>query len=76
MVLILTMDKPPLAEFKTCQQILAKAKRANADVYSPEYYGTAERKYQAALIEWKIQNEKIFFQRNYTRAKELILTAT
>ena len=75
MVLILTMDKPPIKEFKTCQQILAKAKRANADVYSPEYYGAAERKYQAALIEWKIQNERIFFQRNYSKAKELIITA-
>ncbi len=76
MVLILTMEKPPLTEFKTCQQILAKAKRANADVYSPEYYTAAERKYQSALIEWKIQNERVFFRRNYSKAKELIMTAT
>ena len=76
MVLILTMEKPPLTEFKSCQSILAKAKRANADVYSPEYYGAAERKYQAALIEWKIQNERIFFKRNYSKARGLILTAT
>ena len=76
MVLILTMDKPPLTEFKSCQQILAKAKRANADVYSPEYYSAAERKYQSALLEWKIQNERVFFRRNYSRAKELIMTAT
>ncbi len=76
MVLILTMNKPPLAEFKSCQQILAKAKRANADVYAPEYFNAAERKYQAALLEWKIQNEKIFFKRNFSKAKELVLTAT
>ena len=76
MVLILTMDKPPLAEFKTCQQILSKAKRANADVYAPEYYGAADRRYKSALIEWKIQNERIFFRRNFAKAKELILTAT
>ena len=74
-VLILTMDKPPIAEFDSCQLILGKAKRANADVYSPEYYRAAEKKYQAALIEWKIQNEKIFFARNFTKAKGLIVTA-
>ena len=74
-VLILTMDKPPIAEFKSCQGILSKAKRVNADVYSPEYYNAAEKKYQAALIEWKIQNEKVFFSRDYSRSKELILTA-
>jgi len=74
-VLILTMDKPPIAEFDSCQVILGKAKRVNADVYSPEYYRIAEKKYQAALIEWKIQNEKVFFARDFTKAKELILTA-
>jgi hypothetical protein len=76
MVLILTMDKPPLIEFKACQKVLGKAKRANADVYAPEYYSAAERKYQSALFEWKIQNEKVFFRRDFRRAKELILTAT
>ena len=74
-VLILTMDKPPIAEFDSCQAILGKAKRVNADVYSPEYYRNAEKKYQAALIEWKIQNEKVFFARDFTKAKELILSA-
>jgi len=74
-VLILTMDKPPIAEFNSCQVILSKAKKVNADVYSPEYYKAAEKKYQAALIEWKIQNEKVFFIRNYSRSKELIMIA-
>jgi hypothetical protein len=76
MVLILTMDKPPLAEFKSCQLVLAKAKRANADVYAPEYYTVAENKYHAALIEWKIQNQRIFFKRDFAKAKGLVLTAT
>ena len=74
-VLIITMDGPPIDEFKSCQVILSKAKKVNADVYSPEYYNVAEKKYQAALIEWKIQNEKVFFNRNYSKSKELILTA-
>ena len=74
-VLILVMDKPPIAEFDSCQLILSKAKKVNADVYSPEYYKASEKKYQAALTEWKIQNEKVFFLRNYSKSKELILTA-
>jgi len=74
-VLILVMDKPPIAEFDSCQLILSKAKKVNADVYAPEYYKASEKKYQAALTEWKIQNEKVFFLRNYSKSKELILTA-
>jgi hypothetical protein len=74
-VLILTMDKPPVDEFKSCQAILSKAKKVNADVYSPDFYQAAEKKYQAALTEWKIQNQKVFFSRDYSRSKELILTA-
>ena len=74
-ILILTMNRPPLTEFKSCQVLLVTAKKVNADVYSPEYYKSAEKKYKAALIEWKIQNEKFFFIRDYSTAKELILTA-
>jgi L,D-peptidoglycan transpeptidase YkuD (ErfK/YbiS/YcfS/YnhG family) len=73
--LLLTMDRPPLTEFKSCQDLLAKAKKVNADVYSPEFYKTASKKYQAALTEWKIQNERVFFLRNYSKVDELILTA-
>jgi L,D-peptidoglycan transpeptidase YkuD (ErfK/YbiS/YcfS/YnhG family) len=69
------MDKPPIEEFKSCQAILSKAKKVSADLYSPEYYSAAEKKYQAALTEWKIQDEKVFFLRNYSKSKELIMTA-
>jgi type II secretory pathway component PulM len=48
-ILILVMDKPPIEEFDSCQLILSKAKKVNADVYSPEYYKASEKKYQAAL---------------------------
>lgn len=75
-VLILGMDKPPLVEFNSCQVLIGKAKRANADVYAPVFYQAAEKKYQAALLEWKIQNEKVFFLRDFSKVKELVLTAT
>jgi hypothetical protein len=75
-VLIITMRRPPLKEIKACQQALAKAKRGNADVYAPDYYKSAETKYQSALKEWKQQNEHLFFLRNYSRVKDLIVAAT
>lgn len=74
-VLILIMDRPPLKEFESCQGLLAKAKKSNADIYSPEFYKSASKKYQAALSEWKVQNQKVFFLRNYSKVDELILTA-
>lgn len=74
-LLILFMDKPPMEDYTKCNEIMAKAKRANADVYAPEYYQAAETNYKYAFIELKRQNEKIFFQRNFSKAKELITNA-
>jgi hypothetical protein len=75
-VLIVTMKKPPLIEIKACQGALNKAEHGNADVYAPEYYRAAESKYKAAMNEWKLQNTRVFFRRDYSRVKELILDAT
>lgn len=74
-LLILFMDKPPMEDFSKCNEIMAKAKNSNADVYAPEYYQAAETNYKYAFIDLKRQNEKIFFQRNYSKARELIILA-
>ncbi|MCL4482715.1 MAG: L,D-transpeptidase [Bacteroidetes bacterium] len=69
------MDKPPMEDFNKCNDILAKAKKVNADVYAPEYYQAAETNYKYAFIELKRQNEKIFFKRNFSKSRELITLA-
>jgi len=74
--LIITMSKPPLTQIKSCQEALAKAKRGNADIYAPDYYKSAESKYQAAMKEWKQQNEHLFFLRDYSRVKDMIVAST
>lgn len=74
-LLILFMDKPPMEDFTRCNEILAKAKSANADVYAPEYYQSAETNYKYAFIELRRQNEKLFFQKNFSKARELITIA-
>lgn len=74
-LLILFMDKPPMDDFKKCNEILTKAKKANADVYAPEYYQSAETNYKYAFIDLKRQNEKLFFKRNFSKARELIILA-
>lgn len=70
------MNRPPVKEVKSYLEIIGKAKKNNADLYSPEYYNAAEKKYRLALKEWKLQNNKFFFFRSYSRVKELILGAT
>jgi hypothetical protein len=75
-ILIATMQKPPLNEIKTCLAVLSKAEHGNADVYAPEYYKAAENNYKAAMREWKQQNTHVFFRRDYSKVKELILDAT
>jgi len=74
-VLILSMDKPPVSEFKNFGESLSKAKKVNADVYAPELFKAAERNYKNALIEWKRQNERVFFRRDFSKAKEIVITA-
>lgn len=54
---------------------MANAKKINADVYAPEYFQVAETNYKYAFIELKRQNEKIFFKRNFSKARELITAA-
>lgn len=74
-LLILFMDKPPMEDFSKCNEIMSKAKKANADMYAPEYYQAAETNYKYAFIDLKRQNEKLFFQRNFSKARELIVLA-
>ena len=64
-----------MEDFSKCNEIMAKAKSSNADVYAPDYYQAAETNYKYAFIDLKRQNEKIFFQRNYSKARELIILA-
>lgn len=66
------MDTPPMNDFKKCNEIMARAKKVNADIYAPEYYQSAETNYKYAFIELKRQNEKMFFQKNFSKARELI----
>lgn len=74
-LLILFMDKPPMEDFRKCNEVMTGAKKINADVYAPEYYQAAETNYKYAFIELKRQNEKLFFQRNFSKARELIAIA-
>ena len=74
-LLILFMDKPPMEDFGKCNEIMTKAKKINADVYAPEYFQSAETNYRYAFIELKRQNEKLFFKRNFSKARELIALA-
>jgi murein L,D-transpeptidase YafK len=75
-ILAITMNKPPVKEVKSYLEIIGKAKKSNADLYAAEYYNAAEKKYYLALKEWKLQNNKFFYFRNYSKVKEYILVAT
>lgn len=75
-ILIATMKKPPLNEIKACLTVLSKIEHVNANEYAPEYYKAADNKYKAAMKEWKYQNTRVFFRRDYFKLQELILDAT
>jgi hypothetical protein len=74
-ILILTQDKPPVDEISTARQKLSLAKTANAQKYSKNLYQNACISYDSAMYYWKVENEKLFFLRNYDRVKYFALKA-
>lgn len=74
-ILFLTVN-PPSMEMETARKAVSKAKKAHADVYAPEFYVTAKQLLDKALLEWRRQNELYFFQRDFTKCKNLALKAT
>lgn len=64
-VLLITSAKPPVYAITTCQTEISKAKEVEADKYAPEILVAAEGTCQLAMNEWKFQNDRVFFVRDY-----------
>lgn len=75
-ILIASSAKPPLHVINNCQTEISKAREAEADKYAPHVLVSAENSFQLAMNEWKYQNERIFFVRNYRQMLGLAREAT
>lgn len=75
-VLLISSANPPLYTINQCQTEISRAREVEADKYAPHILISAEGTFQLAMNEWKYQNERVFFIRDYDQmvglAKEAI----
>jgi hypothetical protein len=64
-ILYIASAKPPVQVINQCQREISIAREAEADKYAPHVLVSAENTFQLAMNEWKYQNDRVFFIRNY-----------
>lgn len=69
--IVYSSNKPPVDEMSLARETLAEAKMKGAGKYAGEELRDAERIYNQAVEEWRIQNRKFFAFRDYTLVSEL-----
>ena len=64
-ILLVSSAKPPVYAINQCQFEISKAREAEAGKYAPHILVSAEGTCQMAMNEWKYQNDRLFFVRDY-----------
>lgn len=75
-IMLLTAAKPPVYAITQCQYEISRAREVEADRYAPHVLVSAEGTCQMALNEWKYQNDRVFFVRDYDQMISLAKEAT
>jgi L,D-peptidoglycan transpeptidase YkuD (ErfK/YbiS/YcfS/YnhG family) len=75
-VMLLTAAKPPVYAITQCQYEISRAREVEADRYAAHALVSAEGTCQMALNEWKYQNARVFFVRDYDQMISLAAEAT
>lgn len=75
-IMLLFSSRPPVYAVNICQNEISKAREAEADRYAAQILSSAENTCQLAMNEWKYQNDRLFFVRNYGQMRDLAEEAT
>jgi murein L,D-transpeptidase YafK len=67
---------PPLETINRCQLALSKARSSEAELYARDLLMDGENDWRDAMLEWKIQNIKGYFSRDYTLLNRLVKQAS
>lgn len=65
--LTLFSQKPPTEKIEFARKAIADAIKDQAEIYAPEQLAIAQKKWQSAMDEWKLNNEKNAILRNYSK---------
>jgi len=75
-ILLVSSAKPPIDSINQCQTEISRAREVEADKYAPHILVSAEGTCQLAMNEWKYQNDRLFFVRDYGQMLGLAREAT
>jgi hypothetical protein len=76
LLLIRLTPKPPEAEMENARRILSRAATNRANTYSKKYFTEAKACYDSALVNWRKENKKFIFFRNYDKVRKFAVLAT
>lgn len=66
-LLVSFTPQPPEEEMNIARETLSKARHNKADTYSKRLYAEAKASYDSAMNNWKRENEKFIFFRDYEK---------
>ena len=75
-ILLISSANPPVYAMNQCQAAISRAREVEADRYAPHVLVSAEGTCQLAMNEWKYQNDRVFFIRDYDQLIGLAKEAT
>jgi L,D-peptidoglycan transpeptidase YkuD (ErfK/YbiS/YcfS/YnhG family) len=75
-LLLAFSQKPPVIMLEQARTSLTYARQAEAERYAPQLVAEAEQEWKNAMSEWKYQNDRLFFRRDFGRTLELATRVT
>jgi len=66
-IVVILSDNPPVEKIEKCRKSISKARKIEAEIYSPDEFYKAEQIWNSALLEWQIQNEKPIALRKFDK---------
>jgi hypothetical protein len=74
-LLTFRLPKPPVKEFESYHHAMMEARKSLAHYYAPETFAMAEHFRNKAFLNWREENKKLIFLRDYEESKRMILIA-
>lgn len=68
---IASYDMPPLEIIARSRMALSRARQAGAETYAPKQFEATQLKWRQMMREWRLQNDRLFFKRNFKKLEKL-----
>jgi hypothetical protein len=74
-IVILKTGKPPVFTVEKARKEYSKARKAGAEIFSNKLFEQSRRDYNAAMLAWRVENEKFILKRDYHKVDSLAKSA-